>query len=287
MLSKLREFGEKLLCYTIWEIFKYVLGLLFTTSAIALVVAKLTKSVSFANNRAGIVCLAILGSLWLYVVLYRHISRHLPMFPRIDSDFRVIRKELSYKYLDRTHMVYSKKVKLKALRNGLDEYHDRYAWSGSGKVELRSMVSSQRLVTGDKKNVWQLYVLKFPWTLKKGETIETEVNWDLEDTRNAAVPFASATVEEPTDCLVLSVSLPAALGVAEVTCEVSSGIGAKKPFSSELRKLDRHGEMIWEIRKPKLLYHYEIKWMFDPGEPQPMVTVLSPEHDSETCGAEA
>ena len=92
--------------------------------------------------------------------------------------------------------------------------------------------------------------------------MDTELIWDLEDTAAKAVPFFSATIEEPTDYLKLNLSLPCDIAVREVTCEVSSGIGAKKPFSSKTIPLDRNGKATWEIRKPKLLYHYEMKWSF-------------------------
>lgn len=213
-----------------------------------------------AFNKWWFIVIFGFGGAWLFILLYQKFSRFRPTFPRLDFDFQILEKEVSYEYVDKTHMIYRKKNFLRALKNNLDTYHDKYHWTGSGKVKIKSEIKEQQFIETIRKNVWQFYEIRFQKTLKKGEEIETEVIWELEDVAGKAVPFFSATIEEPTDALILNLCLSPGLGVKEAVCEISSGIGAKKPFSSEILKLNRDGWVTWKIRKPKLLHHYEMKW---------------------------
>jgi hypothetical protein len=194
------------------------------------------------------------------LLLYRRLNRFRPNFPRLDFDFQVLEKEISYEYLDKTHMVYKKRNRIKALKNGLDTYRVKYRWTGRGGIDIKSGIPEQQIVETVRKNVWQVYEIRLQRSLKKGDIIETEAIWDLEDQAGRAVPFFSATIEEPTDLLRFNLSLNPALSVREVTCETSSGIGAGKPFDSFIKPLDKHSEIKWEIHSPRLLYYYEMKW---------------------------
>ena len=160
-------------------------------------------------------------------------------------------------------MRYKKRTCIKSLKNGLDVYRDIYRWTGRGKVVLRSGIPEHNIVETVKRNIWNAYEIRLQKTLKKGESINTEAIWELEDLEKVAVPFCSATMEEPTDSLKLNVSLPLSFGVREVTCETSSAIGSRKPLDSFTKPLDKHGEVSWVVPNPKLLYHYEIKWIMN------------------------
>jgi hypothetical protein len=99
--------------------------------------------------------------------------------------------------------------------------------------------------------------------LYKGEEIETEVIWELEDLEREAVPFFAATIVEPTDFLKFNLILNPSLGVRQATCEISGGFGVKKPFESKIIQVDRNGLTTWEIKRPKLLYEYTMMWIFN------------------------
>ncbi len=219
--------------------------------------------VSFANFLApfkGYIMIIVgAGSAWLFLTLYQRYSRFHPTFPRFEFDFQILKNEITYEYKDKTHMIYKKKKVLKALKNNLDVYHDKYRWTGEGKVDAKSAIKGQEFRTTIRKNVWQFYEIRFQKTLKKGEEITTEVIWDLEDVAGKAVPYFSVTIEEPTNLLKLNLLLPPELGVKEVVCETSSGIWARQPFTSKIMPLDRMAT--WDP-KPKLLYHYEMRWNF-------------------------
>jgi hypothetical protein len=245
----------------IYDIAKFALILIITFSSSLLVsnilVLQIT-SIEPYKYHIGVLLGAAISLLLL--VMYRKFGRYRPNFPRLDFDFTTLEREISYEYLDKTHMIYKKRTRIKSLKNGLDTYRDRYRWTGRGKIVIKTGIPEQKVVETARRNVWYLYEIRLQKTLKKGDSIDTEVIWELEDLENKAVPFFSATMEEPTDLLKLNLSLPTSFGVREVTCETSSSIGSRTPFDSFTMALNKHGEVSWEIKNPKLLYHYEIKW---------------------------
>jgi len=263
MNDKFKDLIREVLGVTIWEIIKFTLGLICTVTSFVFASQLLISVVDIlVQFKWYLAIIFATGSAWIFLILYQRISRFHPTFPRLNFDFRILEKEIYYEYKNKTHMVYRKRILVKALKNGLDAYRDKYQWTGSGNVKISSTIKEQQFRETIKKNVWQFYEIRFQKTLAKNETIETEIVWDLEDKAIKAVPFFSATIEEPTDFLKLNLSLAPKLKVKEATREISSGIGAQKPFISKTIPLDRNGKATWEIKKPNLLYHYEIKWTF-------------------------
>jgi hypothetical protein len=241
---------------------EFVFGLIFSAFVFILgsriLTLKISSLVPFKWH------LAILfgsGGAWLFVLLSKRYSRYRPAFPKLNVDFQIVKKEIYYELKDRGQIEYKKKVLLRALKDGLDSYHDKYHWTGSGPVAMHSAISDQEVSETFRKTVWQYYEIRFPQTLAKNETVETEIVWQLDDSSHTSVPFISAVIEEPTTLLSLTAKFPINLGVHEVICEISSGIGARKPFKSHRQTLDREGKASWPIEGPKLLYSYTLKWM--------------------------
>jgi hypothetical protein len=248
---------------TIFEIVKWTViafGLALWSAVVAGSVA--STHVSLTPYRTPLIVTAVLLAFFLVGGLYRRATRFRPRFPRLAFDFLLLRKELYYKRDTAGHIEYRKHIQLKALKGGLDTYRDKYHWTGSGTVTLTSGIKGQAVYETVRKNVWQCYEIRFQRTLAKGDTIDTEVVCNIDDSDCKAVPFFSATVEEPTEYLKLDLTLPANLGITEVTREVSTGIGASKPITSELVALNTHGEVSFSVSRPSLLYHYEIKWLY-------------------------
>jgi len=254
---------KTLIGISIGEGIKFLAAFLFTTSTLLLGSNILTTVFPhLLRFKISISLVFLSGGLWMFLVLYYKLHRYRPKFPAINFDYRLLEKELTYEYQDKTHMVYKKRNMLKALKNNLDGYHDKYRWTGKGTVETKSAIKEHLFRESQQKCIWQFYEINFQKFLKKGETIETELLWDLEDIEGRAVPFFSATIEEPTDCLKFNLSLNPELGVKEAICEVSFSIGAKKPLQTKTVLLDRNGYAEWIINNPKLLHHYEMRWIF-------------------------
>lgn len=202
---------------------------------------------------------AVLIALYVAIRQFRVRIRNLPSFERLECDFHVLSKELSISFHAPENIRYSKKITLKALRNGLDRFCDKYNWTGRGKVEIRSAHEEHTLQIGERASVWTLYELKFGRTLNKGETIDIEVIWNIEDKDKTATPFLSTTIHEPTDHLMFKLHFADCFGVKQIICEESPDMGAVRPYSSEI-KLVNSGQVEWQPPHPKLLHYYQVRW---------------------------
>lgn len=195
----------------------------------------------------------------LAIKIYLKKARSIPVFPKLDFEFMILKKEISIRFHSLEDICYRKKITLKALRDGLGHYTDRYNWTGMGKVTARSQYDEHRLNLINRSAVWQWYETHFDRVLNKGDTIDIETVWDIEDRDKTATPFISTTVEEPTKALTMRVFFSDLFGVKQVTCEEKATMGTRRPFESGTLPLIS-GEAVWPIPSPKLLHYYEVRW---------------------------
>lgn len=248
---------------TIWEGIRIVLGLVFTASTLILLSSLLASTwAALAPYRLLITLISTSGGLSAAAWLYQRLNRFHPRFRPLSCEFLVLEKEITYEFRDREHIVYRKRLLLQALRQGLDCYHDKYHWTGDSVVSMTSAIQDQEVSLTVRKNLWQLYEIRFQRTLAKGEEIETEVTWELNDKDHHAVPFFSASIDEPTKKLRMRLSVPPAVGIRQAVAEVSSSIVTKKPLTSRMMSVDRNGMLVWDVNHPLLFHHYEVKWIF-------------------------
>lgn len=200
----------------------------------------------------------VFGSIKAYKA-YRSPNPLKPDFPVIDANFEILNLRILYDHKEIHKMVYTKRKRVRALKDNLDRYVDRYNWTGKGTVAPQSLRKSEKYVETERRSTWQYYELRFERALKKGEELDVDVVWNLEDLEKAAVPFMSATIEEPTNSLSLKVKFPDDSNVDHVIKEISPFIGAKMPFSS-VREEITETEYEWIVTNPKLLFHYELRW---------------------------
>lgn len=247
---------------TMRQIIKYILWLIVSSGSAAYMAQLLVENVINLNQYkiTIIIVFAAVGAL-IFVTIYEKINRNRPHFESLDPDFLIKEKVITYEYITKNKMLYKKRVLLKALKNNLTAYNDKYFWTGTGKIRIKSAIKEHVYKRTIIKNQWQHYQICFFRTLKKNDKIETELIWELEDMGNTARPFVSSTIEEPTDLLVLKVQLPTDFQVKEATCEISSGAGTRKPFISFSKEFNRDNTIEWKIKAPKLLHHYEMRWV--------------------------
>ncbi len=225
-----RRFFQEILGVTIWEAVKFCFGLVFTASFAALASQLIIGLfATLGHYRWLLAIMFAAGGAYTFIAITQKLGRSSPRFPRLDFSFEIIEKEIYYEYFSRTRLQYRKRILLRALRNNLDTYHDKYHWTGQGTVRPKSTIKEQQYLETNRKSVWQFYEIKFQRSLRKGEEIETEILWDLEDSAGTALPFISATIEEPTRLLTLTMKLSPDLvpQSRECTCEIASLMGAK------------------------------------------------------------
>jgi hypothetical protein len=247
--------------YTVEGVIRAVVELILIGAA-SYLFSKILSSVIevAAPYKYGIAVIVFCIVTLLILYIRKRSGRLQPYYPKLDFDFQITESELTYDHKDKNRMIYTKRKKIKALKNGLDRYLDRYHWTGVGQVNVKSAVADQELALTERRSIWQFYEIKLPRPLNAGDEIQTEVVWELEDTEGKAVPFMSATIEEPTDKLKMNLMLPPELGVKKATQIVSMCIGAKKPMQTADIEFNRHGELEFQENRPKLLYNYELRW---------------------------
>lgn len=206
----------------------------------------------------------IIGGCLGLAILYRF-SRFTPRFGRLDFEFEILEHQISYVYRRDKTIEYRRRKKLRALKNGLRVYRDKYHWTGDHPPrKIFSSVAGQTIQLTGRRTVWSTYEINLHRSLQKNAEVETEVVWQLDDTSDTSVPFVSVTVEEPTKSLTFDLSFSTELGVSSVTCEVSTGIGARNTLTSNVLDVGKTGSVSWKPQKPHpmLLHHYEIEWVF-------------------------
>ena len=212
----------------------------------------------------------------LVLLLIRRLSTHTPSFTKLDCDFEILEFDVTYTYrVDKT-IEYRRRKKLRALKNHLRTYRDRYSWTGSQPPdEFFSGVAHQTVRETGRQTVWRLYEIDLHRTLSKGDTIETEVVWYLNDKDDACVPFVSADIEEPTRQLSFTLFFAPELGVTAATCEVRATLGGPHSLQSEVMTIPPTGSFSWRPKgRPKLLHHYSVEWVF-PRRQDPSFAALT------------
>jgi hypothetical protein len=245
---------------TVYHLIIHAIGAAVSAVAFSFILTLISEKWKPIEPYKGyIFALALLIILYVAMRLFRSRTRTLPAFEKLECDFHIIDKEISIRFNSLEDILYTKKMTLKALRNGLDRMPDKYNWTGNGKVEVQSRYEEHRLVLGDRASVWQMYELKFDRVLNKGDSIDIAIDWKIEDRDKTANSFISTTIHEPTEKLAMKVFFADSFGVRQVICEEKADMGAIRPYSSKILPLVG-GEAAWPVAKPKLLHYYEVRW---------------------------
>jgi len=211
------------------------------------------------TNLIFVLLMGLGGMIFIYLYDFFRIGK--PRFPNIKFDFRVIAKEIKFEFDENGKIVYKKIVKVQALKNDLSFYCDKYQWTGGLEIDVISAIKEHQFHKTFRRNRFQMYQISFNRSLKKRDIVETELVWNLDDNAAEMIPFLSATVSEPTKNLIFSISFPKDQNVSQIIGETSSSVGSTTIFKTDELTVDRYNTVRWEVKKPKLLYHYEIRWV--------------------------
>ena len=225
------------------------------TGAISLFVS---KQLHFTTRE---IWLLIIASVFFIIivsyVIYRVVNKKLPKYDPIESDFRVICEERVHQWLSENDYVHKRRYTVKALRDGLTEYIDKFEWTGT-EYQLRGGDGKYTVEEDElSRNVFTVYRFKFKKPLRKGQEIKLEAIWNA---KGPAKPFFSTTIEKQTDTLIMKVKLFPQSGIKTINREVYNNIGAVLPNESNIIDLDSDGENTWVVSSPQILHHYEINW---------------------------
>lgn len=226
--------------------------------------ASLSVSLITSNSTVqwGLILFSCAVSILIGATIYESLLGGRPKFNRIDKEFVCSEYRVEMEYMKPDELIYKKTKIVTAAKDNLKIYTDKYRWTGDDGVSIRCLDPTFRFSETGPHNVWMMYVVDFQRTLKKGDSVNVEIHWTLSDRSGKMVPFISATIEEPTSKLVLRLKTGPMDGrVSKVLGELSSHLGAKSPYSTDIIKKGNGDEYEWVILKPKLLHYYELRWI--------------------------
>ena len=182
--------------------------------------------------------------------------------PPPSAEVELLLKEIVYEYFsDGQTMRLRKRFKLRALRDGVDSFPDRYKWTGQGKCIVKSITPAFRVVNERKIEFWDYFDVVFPHPIRKGEIVEFTIQWDLFDEKRTAVPFLSTMIDLPTEHLILRVKLPRKLKPKyAMAYEFKDYIDTLPIYTQELHWNPTTESLEYEVRSPKLYHKYMIRW---------------------------
>lgn len=258
LFERLKRSTREFFAVFLWEVSKSIFGAIVAVGGVSLALGHFNLGTTLQAHR--LILGSFLGSFGAVLLIRSYYTWKYHTIPKQKYDFAHITRDISFEYKSNSDCVYRKKIELKALRAGLSFYTDKYRWTGKNPPVIRSSIKGQSIRLTERKSVWQFYAIEFGRSLNKAEIIETDLVFDLHDEDHAFVPFVSTNIEEPTTNLVLKLRVPPELGVSDAKCEIASCIGARVPFSTTTRKLDRDGFVEWRVARPEMHRYYELSW---------------------------
>ena len=223
---------------------------------------KLTSANSgYAPYKAAFIVAGIaLAAVASFFVYRRKRRKFRPKFDAIESDFVIEQLEIRYQWKSPHEIIYTRQYRLRALKNDVERFTDKFRWSGNGKCHVNSSVSQHKIDRHSPDSLYDRFDICFDRPYQKDQLIHTGAIWHLDDLKCESRPFISRTIYEPTEELMLTVELPAAWGIENVSIWESPCAGAKKNVKADTL-LVTNGKCSWPPQKPlKLMHHYEMRW---------------------------
>jgi hypothetical protein len=210
--------------------------------------------------RTPLMVLAGVAGLYVGYIFFRKRSRNRPFFERIESDFIIEKLIITFTYNSPMDITYSRQYTIRPLKNGLDRITDTFRWSGKAVNNIRTKSSEHRVELQPDERLHRFFDLCFGRPYDKGDMIEAEVIWKLDDSDRTSSPFISRTIQEPTEKLEFIVDLSRNLGVDNVIAEIAPDAAARRNVKAKSIQLSE-GRGSWIVPgQPKLLHHYQIRW---------------------------
>lgn len=215
----------------------------------------------------GIV-LAVTGAVFLLgtalVLWYRNTQQTYVSYPHPGFDLRILEKRIIYRVDDDGVLHFSRRLKVKALKNNVDRYIDKYVWTGGGSALPTPGVGVDEIRPRGTAGIWTFYDSSFIQNLRRGETLEISANWPELDASKSR-PFVSTASDEPTSRIVFELSIPAKFRRDDnAKLEEMRSIESIFPFKTEDGSFNDKGDLTWEI-KPGHYRHYRIRWGWSEG----------------------
>jgi hypothetical protein len=206
--------------------------------------------------------IAAVTSIFVRIAQVRPVYRY--PYPKVLFRYEVVSRTITYRIDSEGLLHYSKTIRVRALRGRLEEFIDRFAWTGHRADYPRPGHGVLRIdpVEG-RVGIWKYFRVYFGHSLAKGQEHEFTIEWDPISDWTVAQPFVSVSTDEPTEKVRFLIEIPCAAvheGVAFV--EVLRAVESIEPFSSERVEFDEFGRLAWEVDQPYLYHHFRVRWFW-------------------------
>jgi len=239
----------------VWEILKYSVIFLIFNGGLVIILQEVSKYLKVFQNQWVFWAMIILFAILIFILLFQKFNRNIPNFPVIESDFQILEEEITHKVISKTEFQHKRRYKLKAKRNGLASYTDKFLWTGDS-FEIYSGDDNHTIVLSKKLNVFNTYIIDFDRTYNKNEIVDAIVEWKLS---GEGRPFISTQIEEPTNKLIMNVEFNPNLKIRQVTFDENYIQAAKRTLNHFEIEIKNHCAS-QTINNPKLLHLYELSW---------------------------
>lgn len=251
----------KLLFEGLWKMVEWAAGTAAAGGGAFIAVRNLAAMVGpLAAQQRNFAMLGMAVAVWRFVAWKRAHDRFIPQFDKVDADFHILDKEVSFTYHSATRMQVERIWKVRANKNGLRSFMDNFRWSGSAPASLRSAKVEHQIVMGLRKGFFQYYTVEFGRELKKGDVEEICVVLELEDPELRHVPCLSTRITEPTDSLTMTLQFPETLHIGEIIAEILPAQGFNAKEAPERLQAVNY-RVRWKPPQPaRLMHYYELRW---------------------------
>jgi len=219
----------------------------------------------------SILVVATLASIIVYLFHRRSIYRAL--YPRAYFQYDILNKKIVFRITEQDTLEYSRLYRIKVRRSQLEDFIDRYIWTGGTSPLPIPGKNVSRIEVLDRVGIWTYVKVSFGRTLERGQEYEFEISWPPITNWRTASPFVSTSTEEPTREINFVLALPAREVGTNLLGEVMRGIESIYPFKTYEFKMD-DGRYTWTIRKPPLYRHYRLRWNWTGGSVTPVKKTL-------------
>ena len=261
MWDKIKALFRSILENGVFELVKALVLLIIIPTAGGLGTSILADFITVLQPyRIPLIILVVLIILFVVLCIYQRFSKKYPAFPPVNSDYSIMQREVSFQY-GKTECSYEMKVRLRAKKYGINQYVGKYAWSGSARPIIKCIKSQHTYIELEQKDIYSEYQIMFNQNYRKGKTVECGIAMTLRDPAETFIPYFSTQVLEPTQRLIITLTIPPEYGVTEVIKEQLPGARNENSIAENCQ-LNSHGEIQWEIKDPKLFYTYSFRWKF-------------------------
>lgn len=238
----------------------------------------LVLTIILGANQMGILFVISLACLALFVIGYiiyaflyltknaETLSRFINYITLPKSNFIILKREIFYEFIDRTHMIHIKKIKLRSMIDNLHEFTDRYKWSKNVECYMEELIDEQTISKKWSDVHWHYYSIILDKYYKKGDEFDTGIIMpNLIDEKKESTLFLSTGIFDPTKELVLKVKISNTLEIESAKVSVyKSYFDLSAASIVQLTPVYNRdsAEIIFTCKYPLMGAKYIIQWCF-------------------------